>query len=132
MGFVKFLWGVIILFLLGYGFYRLFFWFKRKRSGAQLLDQADFQKNSRKAQIIDVREREEFNKGHILGARSVPYTVSRAHKEYLTAIRKDMPIYLYDNNESIVLYMATLLKKEGYTDIFVLRGGYSEWTGKTK
>jgi rhodanese-related sulfurtransferase len=28
--------------------------------------------------------------------------------------------------------MARLLKKEGYTNIYILKEGYSGWTGKTK
>ncbi len=123
----------IILFsiILIYGLYRLYFYFMRKRS-ATLLTQEAFKENLRNAQVIDVREKEEFNRGHIMGARSVPYTISKTHKEYLTAIRKDKPIYLYDNRTNMSTFMAKLLKKEGYTDIYILKGGYTDWAGKTK
>lgn len=114
-----------------FGLNRLYFFFLRK-SAAEVLTQEEFQENIRTAQIIDVREKDDYNRGHILGARSVPYTISKAHKEYLTAIRKDKPIYLYDNKQTMAIYMARLLKKEGYTNIYILKEGYSGWTGKTK
>lgn len=123
----------IILFsiIIIYGLYKLYFFIMRKRT-AKMLTQEEFQESMRSAQVIDVREKEDFNRGHILGARSVPYTISKAHKEYLTAIRKDKPIYLYDNKVAMAIYMAKLLKKEGFTDIYILKDGYSGWTGKTK
>ncbi|MDT2833214.1 rhodanese-like domain-containing protein [Vagococcus carniphilus] len=121
------LFSIIII----YGLYKLYFFIMRKRT-AKMLTQEEFQESMRSAQVIDVREKEDFNRGHILGARSVPYTISKAHKEYLTAIRKDKPIYLYDNKVAMAIYMAKLLKKEGFTDIYILKDGYSGWTGKTK
>ena len=114
-----------------YGLNRLYFFFLRK-SAAKVATQEEFQEKMRTVQIIDVREKDDYNNGHILGARSVPYTISKAHREYLTAIRKDQPIYLYDNKQTLAIYMARLLKKEGYTDIYILKEGYSGWTGKTK
>ncbi|MFC6346730.1 rhodanese-like domain-containing protein [Vagococcus carniphilus] len=122
-----FLFSIIVI----YGLYKLYFFIMRKRT-AKMLTQEEFQESMRNAQVIDVREKEDFNRGHILGARSVPYTISKAHKEYLTAIRKDKPIYLYDNKVAMAIYMAKLLKKEGFTDIYILKDGYSGWTGKTK
>ncbi|MGO3732797.1 MAG: rhodanese-like domain-containing protein [Vagococcus sp.] len=122
---------ILITFLVIYGLYRLFFFIKRKRT-AQWIETIEFQETMRTAQVIDVREKDEFNRGHILGARSIPYTVARSHKEYLNGIRKDTPIYLYDNKTSVSTYMASLLKKEGFTDVYILKGGYSSWTGKTK
>lgn len=123
----------IILFsiIVIYGLYKLYFFIMRKRT-AKMLTQEEFQESMRNVQVIDVREKEDFNRGHILGARSIPYTISKAHKEYLTAIRKDKPIYLYDNKTAMAIYMAKLLKKEGFTDIYILKDGYSGWTGKTK
>ncbi|MEG0254943.1 MAG: rhodanese-like domain-containing protein [Vagococcus sp.] len=114
-----------------YGLYKLYFYLLRK-SSAKMIKQEEFQENIRNVQVIDVREKEDFNRGHIMGARSVPYTISKAHKEYLTAIRKDKPVYLYDNKTAMAIYMSRLLKKQGYTDIYILKEGYSGWTGKTK
>jgi len=93
---------ILIIIIVGYTLNKLFFFIKRKRS-AEWIDQDKFQETMRTAQIIDVREKEDYNRGHILGARSVPYTIARAHKEYLLAIRKDAPVYLYDNRTSMAI-----------------------------
>ena len=131
MGFLTTLSIFILTIAVLYGLNKLYFYFLRK-SAAKLVTQEEFQENMRGAQIIDVREKEDFNRGHVLGARSVPYTISKTHKEYLTAIRKDKDIYLYDNKQTLAIYMARLLKKEGYANIYILKEGYSGWTGKTK
>ena len=45
-----------------------------------------------KAQLIDIREADEYNAGHILGARNIPLSQIRLrHKE----LRQDQPVYLY-------------------------------------
>ncbi len=131
MGFLGTVSVILLVVIIGYILYKLFFAFKRKRS-AEWIEQDKLQETMRSAQVIDVREKTDFDRGHILGARNIPYTMARAHKEYLLAIRKDTPIYLYDNRNTMAIYMAGLLKKEGYTNIHILKGGYMNWTGKTK
>ncbi|MEG0284772.1 MULTISPECIES: rhodanese-like domain-containing protein [Vagococcus] len=131
MGFLMTLSIFILTIGVLYGLNKLYLFLLRK-SAAEIATQEEFQENMRSAQVIDVREKEDYNRGHILGARSVPYTISKAHKEYLTAIRKDKPIYLYDNKQTMAIYMARMLKKEGFTNIYILKEGYSGWTGKTK
>ncbi len=66
----------------------------------------------RKAQVIDVREKKVFDAGHILGARSVPYSTMRA---YYQQIRKDLPVYLYDQGKTMSSRSAVLLKKSMVT-----------------
>ena len=103
MGFLMTLSIFILTIGVLYGLNKLYLFLLRK-SAAEIATQEEFQENMRSAQVIDVREKEDYNRGHILGARSVPYTISKAHKEYLTAIRKDKPIYLYDNKQTIYIY----------------------------
>lgn len=122
---------VLVLVIIGISLYHLYFYIQRKRA-AEWIEADKFQETMRSAQVIDVREKQEFNQGHIMGARSVPYSLARAQKEYLNAIRKDMPVYLYDNKKIISINMALLLKKNGYKDVYILKGGYSDWTGKIK
>ncbi|MGY3750905.1 rhodanese-like domain-containing protein [Vagococcus acidifermentans] len=115
-----------------FGLYELYFIIKRKLSGAEWIEQDEFIEGMRKAQVIDVREKDSYNAGHILGARSIPYTLARSHKEYLTSLRKDQPIYLYEDRKKLAISVASMLKKEGYTDVYILKKGFSEWSGKTK
>ena len=64
------------------------------------LDQNEFHKGLRKAQVIDVREKVDYDYGHINGIAS--YRAAR------------------------------ILRKNGYKNIYMLKGGYKKWTGKIK
>lgn len=118
------LWGALII----WGGYELIQYFRRKNA-AQDLSPDEFKKDMRRSQIIDVREKDEFAAGHILGARNIPYVQM---KQRLGEIRKDQPIYLYDEKNALSRRASLLLKKEGFTDIFRLKDGYKNWDGKIK
>ncbi len=101
----------------------------RLRKAVVPLTQEEFIKGYRKAQLIDVREPKEFEAGHILGARNIPYSQFRQrHKE----IRPDLPVYLYDQHSGKSGRAALFLKKKGYTKLYHLQGGFRQWTGKIK
>jgi len=93
------------------------------------LTQEEFTKGYRKAQLIDVREPNEFDNGHILGARNIPLSQLKFRK---AEVRKDKPVYLYCQNGVRATRAAAILKKHGCTDISVLQGGFRKWTGKVK
>lgn len=93
------------------------------------LTQEQFIEGYRKAQLIDVREPNEFDAGHILGARNIPLSQLKMR---LVEIRKDKPVYLYAQTESGSGRAAMLLHKNGYTDLYQLKGGFKMWTGKVK
>lgn len=119
---------VLISLIALYALYELYVRIMMKRS-AKVISQEEFQAGMRKAQIIDVRERDEFNAKHVLGARSFPYSML---KESMGALRKDQPIYIYDQNKTISARAANLLRKNGYQNLFILKGGMQDWTGKIK
>ncbi|GAA6817294.1 rhodanese-like domain-containing protein [Staphylococcus sp. 18_1_E_LY] len=93
------------------------------------LNQNDFHDGLRKAQVIDVREKVDYEYGHIVGARNIPITM---FKQRFQGLRKDQPIYLCDANGIASYRAARILKKNGYTDIYMLKGGYKKWSGKIK
>src|SRR5699024_126793 len=99
----------------------------RQRSHLKILNQDDF--TNRKAQLIDVREPQEFERGHILGARNIPMTQL---KQRLVEIRPDKPVYLYCQNISRSSRAANILRNKGYTDMSVLKGEFRKWEGKIK
>lgn len=111
--------------MIGYGVYQ----FLRQRKFLNLLDEAEFREGYRQAQLIDVRESEEFKRGHILGARNIPVTQM---KQRLVEMRKDKPLYLYCQGSSRSARAATLLHKQGYSQIYQLKGGFRNWTGRVK
>ncbi|QDW82364.1 rhodanese-like domain-containing protein [Staphylococcus chromogenes] len=93
------------------------------------LNQEDFQQGLRKAQVIDLREKADYDYGHINGARNIPMTMFRQRYQ---GLRKDQPIYLIDANGIASFRAARTLKKKGYKELYMLKGGYKKWTGKIK
>lgn len=105
------------------------FRYYRQKNYLKVLTEDQFREGYRKAQLIDVREPQEFDRGHILGARNIPMTQM---KQRLVEMRKDKPIYLYCQGSSRSARAAQLLHKKGYKEIYQLKGGFKKWTGKIK
>ncbi|SIQ04246.1 Rhodanese-related sulfurtransferase [Domibacillus enclensis] len=113
--------GAIIL-------YAIFMYFSQKRA-VKPLSQEEFIQGYRKAQLIDVREPNEYNGGHILGARNIPVTQM---KQRMKEIRADKPVYLYCQSGLRSGRAAQMLYRKGYREIYHLQGGFKKWTGKVK
>lgn len=120
--------GILLVIVLAIVFNELYLKIMVKRS-AKMLTEGEFKETMRKAQVIDVREKDTFDAGHILGARSMPYSML---KTTIGSLRKDQPVYLYDQKKALSIRAANLLRKNDYTDIYILKGGYDDWTGKVK
>jgi rhodanese-related sulfurtransferase len=108
--------------------YALFQYFYQKRV-VKALTQEEFIQGYRKAQLIDVREPNEFESGHILGARNIPLSQLKLR---FKEIRPDKPVYLYCQNGLRSGRAAQMLYKKGYRQLYHLQGGYRKWTGKIK
>lgn len=114
--------------LIIWGIWELVQYFRRKNT-ATALESEDFRKNLRRVQLIDVRDTPDFDVGHILGARNIPYLeLKQRHVE----LRTDQPIYLYENGEYAAYRAAIELKKHGFEELFVLKGGFENWDGRIK
>lgn len=122
--FTQILWlGLII-----WGIWELVQYFRRKNA-ATALEAEEFRKDLRRVQLIDVRDKDEFDAGHILGARNMPfYEIKQRHVE----LRKDQPIYLYEDGKYAAYRAAIQLKKHGFEDLYVLKEGYKNWDGRIK
>ncbi|GEP78495.1 rhodanese-like domain-containing protein [Staphylococcus carnosus] len=121
-------WFIILAVLIIIALYMLIQFFINRRAVTEL-NQDEFHNGVRKAQVIDVREKVDYDYGHIIGARNIPMTLfSQRYK----GLRKDQPVYLVDANGVASYRAARILKKNGYTDIYMLKGGYKKWTGKVK
>lgn len=119
---------IIIVVGLGWALYEIIQFFRR-RNAATPLTNDEFKEDMRKAQIIDVRERDEFKRRHILGARNLPYTQL---KQRMNELRKDQPIYIYEDNKTLALRTALKLKENGFEDLYYLKDGFTDWDGRTK
>src|SRR5699024_5611144 len=114
---------IVLVILLAVSVFRYY----RQKMYLNVLNQDQWIEGYRKAQLIDVREPQEFDNGHILGARNIPVTQL---KQRLVEIRKDKPVYLYCQKSSRSSRAAQILHKKGYKDIYQLKGGFKKWTGK--
>ena len=121
-------WIILILLLVAWGGWQLVTVIRRNQV-ATVIDEKTFQEGIRKAQVVDLREKKEFDAGHILGARNIPYSTFQA---YHTELRSDLPVYLYDQGKALSTRAALKLGKEGYQDIYILKTGYARRQGKTK
>lgn len=101
----------------------------RLKKAVSALSQDQFIEGYRKAQLVDVREPKEFDGGHILGSRNIP---SSQMRQRFKEIRPDKPVYLYCQNSARSARTALFLKKKGYTQIYQLKGGFRQWTGKIR
>ena len=122
---IWFLWGIVLAMAawMGYNYLRI-------RRAAKIVDNAEFEALIRKGQLIDVRDAAEFHRKHILGARNIP---SNQLKSSLAALRKDKPVLLYENQRGQGVTNAALyLKKQGFSEIYILSYGLDSWKGKVK
>lgn len=116
---------ILLVILLGFSIFRYY----RIRSMVNTLTEEQFTEGYRKAQLIDVREPQEFKNGHILGARNIPVTQM---KQRLIEMRTDKPVYLYCQGTSRSVRAANILRKNGYKDLNILQGGFKRWSGRIK
>ena len=106
--------------------FNLIRYFQQKKY-LNVLTQEEFIKGYRRAQLIDIREPQEFDRGYIRGARSLPLTQM---KQRLVELRPDKPVYLYGQTNGRSKRAAHLLYKQKFQDLYILDGGFKKWTGK--
>lgn len=108
--------------------YYVFMWLYQRKI-VKTVTEEEFRAGYRKAQLIDVREPNEFDAGHILGARNLPLSQIRMR---MKEIRPDLPVYLYCQSGARSGRAASFLYRKGYKDLTQLKGGFKGWSGKIK
>lgn len=73
------------------------------------------------AYIVDVREKNEFENGHIKGAHNIPLTEIRNR---ISEVPKDVPVYLHCRSSQRSYYAYTFLRENGYKNIYNIQGSY--------
>lgn len=99
------------------------------KQSATVLSSEDFEVQSHGHDIVDIREPAKFKSKHIFSARNIQYMLL---KENHAALRKDKPVFLYDENGQFVARIAKVLHKDGYNQVNVLKGGFNTYKGKVK
>jgi rhodanese-related sulfurtransferase len=75
--------------------------------------------------ILDVRSREEFNHGRILGAMCAPVDTLREGMDLHLESNRD--IYVYGTNEQEAAEGTQILRESGHRNVAVLKGGLEAW-----
>jgi rhodanese-related sulfurtransferase len=78
------------------------------------------------ALVVDLRPAEEFAKGHILGARSIPLADLERRATELDK-HKAKPVILHCGDGNRAGGGIALLRKHGFANVVNLSGGYAAW-----
>ncbi|QBF83098.1 rhodanese-like domain-containing protein [Shewanella maritima] len=83
--------------------------------------------NKQDAIVVDVRSKDEFKKGHIVGAKNV--TMSEIKNNQATSLEKHKtsPIIVVCNAGMTSSQAAQLLVKQGFESVSNLTGGMTDW-----
>ncbi|WP_424494424.1 rhodanese-like domain-containing protein [Salinimicrobium sp. GXAS 041] len=82
-------------------------------------------------QLIDVRTPEEFDEGHIVGAKNVDYKSNDFLME-IDRLDRERPVYIYCRSGNRSSNAAKELYQMGFLKIYNLEGGYLSWQKKLK
>lgn len=83
--------------------------------------------NHQNAYVVDLRDATAYGKGHIQSAVSIPWADFDRHIDKLRS-KKDRPIVFVCQGGQNAVRALTKLRKEGFEQLHVLRGGLAAWT----
>ena len=82
--------------------------------------------NRQDAAVIDVRDTAEFARGHIANARNVPHAQIGERIKDLEKL-KGKPVILSCQSGARSASAESVLRKNGFEQVFTLRGGIAAW-----
>ncbi len=82
--------------------------------------------NRENATLLDIRDNAHFAKGHILGSINVPVKEIDEQTKQLEKYKSKPIIIIYSMNQAVSA-AASLLIKQGFTQVFTLKGGITTW-----
>ena len=86
--------------------------------------------NSENAVVLDIRDRKEFEAGHIVDAINIPYASLESRIDELTKF-KERPIVLTCKMGQHAGAAGTMLRKSGFENVSRLTGGIMEWRNQS-
>ncbi|MDU2938566.1 MAG: rhodanese-like domain-containing protein [Enterobacteriaceae bacterium] len=86
--------------------------------------------NKEDAVVVDLRQRDDFRKGHIAGSVNVLPAEIKANNVGELDKHKDKPIIVVDGTGVQAQESANALTKAGYEKVFVLKEGVAGWSGE--
>lgn len=95
------------------------------------VDSSDFAEGikQKNAVILDVRSREEFNSGHIPGAKNMDI-MGGNFAGLIANLDKEKAYFVYCRSGGRSSSACGAMAGQGFTNLFNLRGGIGSWRGK--
>lgn len=86
--------------------------------------------NRQDAVVVDIREKKEFDEGHIVDAINIPLAKL---KQRVTELKKfkDKPVIVVCKLGQQSADAARTLKEEGHNQVYRLSGGITEWKSQS-
>jgi rhodanese-related sulfurtransferase len=99
--------------------------------GTHTVDVGQFKEYTKleKKEIIDVRTPNEFDQGHIEGAKNIDY-FSKSFKSELEKLDKSVPVYVYCRSGGRSAKAMQIMKEIGFVSVYNLQGGFLAWSQK--
>ncbi|RKP58790.1 rhodanese-like domain-containing protein [Pararobbsia silviterrae] len=82
--------------------------------------------NRRNAVVVDLRSTDEFSKGHLPQARSVPFE-TLSEKAAQVSKNKSAPVLLVCQTGQRARKAEQVLTEAGYAEVYTLQGGIEAW-----
>jgi rhodanese-related sulfurtransferase len=88
--------------------------------------------DKRYVEVIDVRPKEDFERVHVLVARSVPLKNFEPHSVLAHRTGKPgAPVYIFAERNAVASLAACGLASAGLSEAIVVDGGLEEWEGRS-
>jgi rhodanese-related sulfurtransferase len=80
----------------------------------------------KKVDVLDVRTADEFKEGHIAGAKNIDFT-ENTFAALVKELDKTKPLLVHCAAGGRSTKSLEVLKKEGFTNVYHLDGGFKNW-----
>jgi rhodanese-related sulfurtransferase len=96
--------------------------------GERIIDKTAFAEGIKKrgTVLIDVRQPQEFEQGHIEGATNINF-FDPEFKYKLLELDRDKTYYLYCKNETRSYRSMKFMEDNDFRNVYMLKGGYEAW-----
>ncbi|BBE75083.1 Rhodanese-related sulfurtransferase [Enterobacter sp. NFR05] len=110
----------------------LFMTFKGLASKVKVITRGEATRliNKEDAVIVDLRQRDDFRKGHIAGSVNLLPTEIKANNVGELEKHKSKPVIVVDGSGMQAQEPANALIKAGFEQVFVLKEGIAGWSGE--
>lgn len=95
------------------------------------VDEAETKMENPEVLVLDVRTPDEFNQGHIKGAKNIN-VLDHSFNKKVAKLSKDQPIVVYCRSGSRSAKAQSIMEDQGFTETYNVRGGIMAWQAKDK